>query len=237
MIKSHGNSKKGTPFHPMWSSTKQEIEDKCITAGPKHVVSRVSNSAGGVLKAITPGQLPRDEKQVSNFRSRALTSARLSLVPGVHRDAAADDLFVVMQKAFTEDPYRKFIRAVNAAPEPAVVVATNQQLQDLARFCTSPFEFSVLTVDPTFSLGEFDVTLITFQHLLLQSKRFKQPPVLAGPVCIHFKKTFSMYLFFASTVIGQCRMLEGVRVLDSDGEQALIDAFKHEFGVAQHSSG
>ena len=42
----------------------------------------------------------------------------------VSRDAAADNLFVVMQQAFTEDPSKKFIRAVNAAPEPAVVVAS-----------------------------------------------------------------------------------------------------------------
>ena len=35
-------------------------------------------------------------------------------------------------------------------------------------------------------------------------------------------------------MIGQCRELEGVRVIGTDGEQALIDAFKHEFGFAQH---
>ena len=123
---------------------------------------------------------------------------------------------------------------MNAAPEPAVVVATEHQLQDLARFCTSSFEFSILTVDPTFCLGEFDVTLITFRHLFLQSKRFKTPPVFVGPACIHYKKLFSTYLFFASTIIGQCRNLEGVRAVGTDGEQPLNDAFMHEFGFAQH---
>lgn len=91
--------------------------------------------------------------------------SRLSAFPGTSRDAAADELFLVMQKAYTEDPSQKFVRAVNAAPEPAVVCATDRQLCDLTRFCTTAFEFCPLTVDPTFSLGEFDVTLITYRHL------------------------------------------------------------------------
>ena len=39
--------------------------------------------------------------------------------------------------------------------------------------------------------------------------------------------------FFAS-IIGQCRRLEGVRAIGTDGEQALINALKHVFGYAQH---
>ncbi|XP_065887977.1 uncharacterized protein [Dysidea avara] len=139
--------------------------------------------------------------------------------------------FVVMQQAYTEDPFNKFVRAVNAAPEPAVVVATDTQLTDIVRFCTSPIDFCVLTVDPTFSLGDFEVTLITYRNLLLQTKQFRQPPVIVGPACVHFKKTFASYLFFASTL---CQELEGIRVLGTDGEKALLDVFKHEFGLAQH---
>ena len=58
--------------------------------------------------------------------------------------------------------------------------------------------------------------------------------MLVGPACIHYKKSFSTYVFFASTIVGQCRELEGVRAIGTDGELALIDAFKHEFGFAQH---
>lgn len=36
IIKSHGNSKVSTPFHPTWSSTKKKhIKQICITEGPK----------------------------------------------------------------------------------------------------------------------------------------------------------------------------------------------------------
>ena len=81
-----------------------------------------------VLEECCKHQLPRDEKQVTNFRSREHRASNCP--PGVSRDVAADDLFIIMQKAFTEDPTKKFVRAVNAAPEPAVVVCTDRQLQD-----------------------------------------------------------------------------------------------------------
>ena len=55
-----------------------------------------------------------------------------------------------------------------------------------------------------------------------------------GPCCIHYKRSFATCLFFASTIIGQCSQLEFVRAIGTDGEKALIDAFKHEFGFAQH---
>ena len=128
----------------------------------------------------------------------------------------------------------RFVRSVNAAPEPAIVVSTDGQLQDLSKFCYNSFEFCPLTVDPTFCLGSFDVMLITYRHLLLQSKRYRNPPVFIGPCCIHYKKSFATYLFFASTIIGQCSQLEFVCAIGTDGEKALIDAFKHEFGFAQH---
>ena len=43
--------------------------------------------------------------------------------------------------------------------EPAVVVATKRQLNDLVRFCTPSSNFSIMTVDPTFLLGDFDDNL------------------------------------------------------------------------------
>ena len=144
-VKKHGNSKIDVPFHPTWPSTKQKIKEECITRGPKSTVAVVSATAGGVLKASAPGQLPRNEKQVTNFKAKLVVQSRASRFPHLSLDAAADDLFVVMQQAYTEDTSKKFVRAVNAAPEPAIVVAAESQLQNLARFCTSSFEFSVLT--------------------------------------------------------------------------------------------
>ncbi len=63
----------------------------------------------------------------------------------------------------------KFIRSVERAPEPMCVLCTDQQLADLDRFCTDD-GYSVVTVDPTFNLGQFYVTPITFNNLMLKNK-------------------------------------------------------------------
>jgi hypothetical protein len=55
-----------------------------------------------------------------------------------------------------------------------------------------------------------------------------------GPVLVHYKKTFATYLFFASSLIGQCPQLQGIRAFGTDGEKPLIEAFKHELGFSQH---
>ena len=64
-----------------------------------------------------------------------------------------------------------FVCELKAAPEPGVIVARDYQLQDLVRFCTHEHNFSVLTANPTFSLGDFDVIPITYCHLFLKSRK------------------------------------------------------------------
>ena len=51
---------------------------------------------------------------------------------------------------------------------------------------------------------------------------------------IHYKKTFSTYLFFASSLHDLCRGLASVKCLGTDGEQPLVDAFQHEFPNSAH---
>ena len=182
---------------------------------------------GGVVGASAPGQLPRDEMQVTNVR-RSMKGKKRGSGP----NADADDLFVIMQQAHTEDPSEKFIRAIRSTPDPAIVIAAEYQVNDMVRFCTDS-EFGIVTADPTFTLGDFDVTPITYRHLLLETKRSKKPPVFLGPVLIHYRKTFATYLFFASSLVGMSPQLEGVRAFGTDGEDALANALAHEFGFVQ----
>ena len=83
----------------------------------------------------------------------------------------------------------QFIRSIRAT-DPAIVLADDTQITDMVRFCTSSIEFGILTVDPTFSLGEFNVTPITCRHLLLETKRNGNTPVFLGTVLVHYRKNF-----------------------------------------------
>ena len=145
-----------------------QIKNECLIHGPKETVEHLSLAVGGVVSASAPGELPRNEKQVTNLRQQAKLKGNPCGPSG-----EVDDLFVVMQRAYSEDPGSKFIRSIRAAPDPAIVLAEDHQIADLVRFCTSSIEFGILTVDPTFSLGQFDVTPITYRHLLLATKGMK----------------------------------------------------------------
>ena len=98
-----------------------------------------------------------------------------------------------MQQAKVDDHTGKFVRDYRPSPEPAFVLARD----DLVRFCTVPANFSVLTVDPTFNLGDFDATPMAYRNLLLETVRYGTHPVFIGPTLVHYRKTFGTYLFFA----------------------------------------
>lgn len=224
----HGNSKHSRAFFPTLPSTLSAIKEECVSGkGPKEVVSKVSTAVGGIKNALDACELPRNERQVSYVKQQLKTnSSPLSSV------SATDVLSVVMHKAYMED--QQFIREVRTLREPAIVVATDQQLNDLDRFCCSQEKFGILTVDPTFCLGDFDVTLSTYRHLLLTCKRGGTHPAFIGPAMIHYRKTFSTYLFFTSTLVGLRQSLSSLRSFGTDGESALIQACQHSFPAAIH---
>ena len=60
---------------------------------------------------------------------------------------------LVMQcKEEAKDEKTAYIRQVTCAPKPLVTLVSNEQLDDLVRFCTDD-QFGVFAVDPTFDLG------------------------------------------------------------------------------------
>ena len=225
----HGNSTKSNkPFLGTLPSTMAMIKKECNKIGPKRVIEKVSSQLGGMVSASIC-ELPRSEQQVSQAKRRSKRSDSCRIV-----NNPDDELAVVMQKAFMEDTSQHFIRQLRTLREPAIVVAQDQQILDLVRFCTLEHEFGIMTVDPTFSLGEFDVTITTYRHLLLECRRSGNSPVFIGPSLIHYKKSFSTYLFFASTLVGTEPELSHLRSFGTDGEQALFEAFQHEFPESIH---
>ena len=74
-------------------------------------------------------------------------------------------LYALMEKCkMDESMVDPFVRSVVGAPDPMCVLATNNQLNDIERFCCNSQQFLILGVDPTFNLGDFSVTVTTFRH-------------------------------------------------------------------------
>ena len=60
-----------------------------------------------------------------------------------------------------------FIRDVRTAPELAVVVTNDQQLQDILKICAMDHCWSIFGVEPTFNICSYNITNLTYRHPLL----------------------------------------------------------------------
>ena len=220
-IAPHGNSKSGSAYVRTMPSVMTKLKQAATQKTPKRALQFVSDEQGGVLGAASAGALPRS-RQVKDMR----------------RNLKQDDdpLFSLMFMCKAEEGKGKdqFVRVVNAAPFPMMMLAYDYMLNDLERFCTNQRRFSILGVDPTFSLGDFDVTVTTYHHLMLSSKTNSKQPTMIGPLFVHVKKDFTAYHFFSSSLIGQQPNLVNVRAFGTDGEAALANALSASFPKAVH---
>ena len=148
---------------------------------------------------------------------------------------SSDPLFAVMlmcKESEGDKQEKSFVRMVTGAPEPMTVLAYDWSLEDIQRFCTQQ-QCTVLSVDPTFNLGDFDVTVTTYRHLLLKNASGHHP-VMIGPVFVHQRKRFETHHFFASALTGLKPALTQLRSFGTDGEKALSNAFGTVFSQAVH---
>ena len=198
---------------------------------PKYAVADVTSSVG----ASSVSQLPRNRQQSADFR-RALFTRKATSSSG-----SIDPLFPVMimckeSEGANSDPSSRFVRMVTNTPEPMTVLAFDWSLSDLERFCTDPQNHVILSVDPTFNLGSFHVTVTTYRHPMLEYKHQRRGhhPVMFGPMFIHQRKTFATYNFFFSQLVGLKPNLRDTQCFGTDGEKALEQALHTQFRFATH---
>lgn len=111
-------------------------------------------------------------------------------------------------------------------PEPTIISCSNYQVEDLVSFGCNDTENCVITVDPTFLLRSFDVTPITYCHLLLECQRTGKPPIWLGPLLIHYEKSFPTD---TSSLVGLNKDLHMLIVFGTDEEESLAEAFSQDF--------
>ena len=226
VIAPHGNSRSGQSYMRTMPSVMCKLKQEAKKNTPKRVLQFVSEASGGIMEATSAGALPRGRQQIKDARRKNTSKQDF------------DPLYSIMHMCKEGEGRRddNFIRMVNAAPYPMMLIAFDYTLNDLVRFCTSADNFSILGVDPTFNLGDFDVTVTTYRHLLLQPRETSgsKPPVMLGPMFIHVRKDFTAYHFFSSTLVGQRPHLSSLKAFGTDGELALENALKATFPMAQH---
>jgi len=114
-------------------------------------------------------------------------------------------------------------------PDPAIVIASRYQLNDLVRFCASlaGVESCVTIVDPMFKLWEFECTPTT---LWSKHECTRHIQYCWGQYSFTYYSINISALFISFSCIA--KELQCLRVFGSDGEKTLIDAFVHEFRLA-----
>ena len=225
-IKKHGNSKHDrTPFRRTFPSTINALKNVSKSCPPKAAFHSVTESKGGIINAEGCGSLPRNRSQASYCRRKLTESFDKS-----------DDLYRVMLMCKeNEGSTDEFVRHVNCAPQISCILYADWQLQDLKQFCASTnFGVNIMGVDPTFDCGDFDLTVTTYSHPLLLSKRTGKHPIVVGPMFVHRNKTTAAYLSFFSALVGDCHDLSDLLGFGTDGEQALVKALKMQFKDASH---
>lgn len=114
-----------------------------------------------------------------------------------------------------------------------IVLGSSTQFQNLKCYCTSELVSSILTVDPTFNIGKYSVTPVTYQDLLLISKRTGEHPICIGPILISQNLTKEVYTDFVYCIQKNCPGLkEELRAFGTDGEKPLEQSFSEGFPSA-----
>ena len=163
----------------------------------------ITKNLGGISSCEGIGQLPRNRQQSSDLKRKRTGESTFLQQKNMSGKGKVDDPWYMLLNASKEQNNNKhtaFVRDVRVGGEALCVLASKRQLNDLKRFCCNETEFKPLTVDPTFNIGQFNVTPISYQHLLLDTRKDEKHPTLIGPVLIHERKTEETYSTFASSL-------------------------------------
>lgn len=219
-IQKHGNSRSTNPkpFYPLKKSTLASIRDNVTKRGSHGVYDDLRKKAGGAFGATNVSELPRGKQQIYNAKSRISSSASEDDVDELLKYARDKDDLILHHSDYPEDRW---------------VLGTATMCSDLSKYTTSDLLCYPFSVDPTFKMGQFEVTPVVYKHLLLKSKRTNESPVFLGPTMIHHKKTYDTYRALAATCAGKCKGLSKAKGFITDGEETLSRAFEDELKNAR----
>lgn len=182
-------------------------------------INKVTRKVGGFENSRTVADLPHSYDQVSKIKRNKTEDEVMELVDicrGQHGTAGA------------------FLRDVRTAPELSCFLSTDNQLNDIERFCTGSGT-GILGIDPTFNICDYNVTLTTYQHPLLTTKNIVgSHPTFIGPVLIHSSKTAESYFTLPSNIVRFKSTLKNLNAFGTDGEINVFESFKNVFPGAKH---
>ena len=125
------------------------------------------------------------------------------------------------------------MRNVQVGPGVRAVLATEEQLADIVKFCTDPEEFGILGIDVTYNIGDFYVTTTSYQHLSMIDKSTGKHPTFPGPMMIHTDEKQATFHYFASTLRENNSDIENILFVRSDRQRSMENGLAPQMPIAQ----
>ena len=219
-VQQHGNmrGRAKKSFYPTKKSTMTEIRESVERKGSQGVYDHLRRQAGGVCGARAVSDLPRGKHQIYSVRSRISHASTVDDVGDLLKYARDQEDIILHHSDYPEDLW---------------VFGTSSMSADLSRFTTSDLLSHPFSVDPTFQMGQFEVTPVVYKNLILKSQRTHESPIFLGPTMIHHKKTYDAYSSLAGTLVSKCKGFSKAKGFITDGEEELQRAFQNNLENAQ----
>ena len=161
--------------------------------------------------------VPRDLRQIKYARSKTKQPRK------------NDELAELIDKANGDS----FVCNVQVSPNLRVVIASEEQIQDLKTFCCCPHDFSILSIDTTYNVSKSSyLTPTTYQHMNLLDRKTGCHPHMPGPAIIHNKLDAKTFQYFGNTLLECDRGLIDVMAIGSDRDPAMDKGFCQTFPIA-----
>ena len=235
----HGNSKhSGSEYVRTCPDVLDAVKDKCekqTKMKPSQIYSELT------ANEADESACPRNLKQVQNVSVQLMSNLIAS------NNHGTNNLADKMKTLCSQVAQNEFVRHVSftSGHAPCVVLFTDEQLNDVKRFCgskSSDVIRSVLCVDRTFNVSSLFLTVTVFKNNSVLRANTMQPPVFLGPVFLHGDGTFVTYLTcfmilrgFLDTELqaSELKVVDGM-VTGSDEEKALVKALHTAFPTSSH---
>lgn len=225
--KPHGNTKRhNNNFTPTLPSIRNALQDNCQLMKPKQAVAAIHKQQP-ITEARSATEVVRNIRQAKYCRQKNSEKLPLHLKGNVEKD----ELFNLVYDMKTENSIiRKIIHTSDSC---CVIVASEEQLRMLEKsVCV---DGSVLQIDPTFNLGNYEVTAMSFPDTLLEKVADGKNPLYLGPVMLHTRKDIRSYAEFYREICSLVPKLPTTPIsLGTDGEQALISAAESVMNIKVH---
>ena len=155
-VQKRGNSRFPNPrsFYPVKKSMLTAMKDSIKKKGVQGVYSDLRKKAGGIFGPSSVSDLPRGKQQIYNAESRSSSSVVQDDVEDLSKYSRDKEDLILHCSDFPEDRW---------------VLVANSMCSAQVKFTSSDVISHPFSVNPTFQMGQFEVTPVVFNNLLLKS--------------------------------------------------------------------